>query len=129
MACCDICGAVYTFQKNLLRHIVMTHNEHEQPPSVKSEQCDYEGSYTNLLQHKNNMHREKAIICSLCRENFYTKANFNRHILTKHKDLAPVECPVCYKGFSRKDVMKKHMKDVHFWNLLHRTRFFQCQKW
>ena len=60
------------------------------------------------------MHREKAIICSLCGENFYTKANLNRHILTKHKDLAPVECPVCYKGFSRKDVMKKHMKDVHF---------------
>ena len=23
MACCDICGAVYTFQKNLLRHIVV----------------------------------------------------------------------------------------------------------
>ena len=73
MACCDICGAVYTFQKNLLRHIVMTHNEHEQPPLVKCEQCDYEGSYTNLLQHKKNMHREKAIICSLCGENFYTK--------------------------------------------------------
>ena len=78
MACCDICGAVYTFQKNLLRHIVMTHNEHEQPPSIKCEQCDYEGSYTNLLQHKKNMHREKAIICSLCGENFYTKANLNR---------------------------------------------------
>ena len=70
--------------------------------------------YTNLLQHKKNMHREKAIICGLCGENFYTKANLNRHTLTKHKDLAPVECPVCYKGFSRKDNLKKHMKDVHF---------------
>ena len=88
MACCDICGAVYTFQKNLLRHIVMTHNEHEQPPSVKCEQCDYEGSYTNLLQHK-NMHREKAIICSLCGENFYTKANLNMFLCFPelHKNL------------------------------------------
>ena len=37
MACCDICGAVYTLQKNLHRHIDMTHKEHEQHPLVKCE--------------------------------------------------------------------------------------------
>lgn len=57
---------------------------------------------------------EKKPIPVVFVRNFFSKANLNRHILVKHKDLAPVEYPVCYKGFSRKDVMKKHMKDVHF---------------
>ena len=60
-----------------------------------------------------NKHREEALSCSLC-EDFFSKANLNRHMLTKHKDLALVSCLVCYKGFSRKDVMKCHMKAVHF---------------
>ena len=114
MACCDICGAVFTFQNNLYRHIVFSHNENDQAPSVKYDQCDYEGTYNNLLAHKNNKHRVESIKCSLCEETFHSKANLNRHTQSKHKDLSPFECPICYKGFTRKDILKRHMKVIHF---------------
>ena len=32
MACCDICGAVFTLTNNLMRHIVMSHNENDPAP-------------------------------------------------------------------------------------------------
>ena len=64
MACCDICGAVFTFQKNMFRHVIMTHNTDDpqlNAPTVKCEQCDYEGSHTKFLYHKRTKHREVPI--------------------------------------------------------------------
>ena len=97
MACCDICGAVFTFQKNMYRHVIMTHNTDDlqlNAPTVKCEQCDFEGSHTKLLYHKRTKHRAEEITCSLCEERFNNKSNLNRHLITKHKDLAPVSCLV-----------------------------------
>ena len=85
MACCDICGAVFTFNHNMLRHMVMTHSESDEAPIQQCDKCEYKGTYTNLMRHKLNKHRENKIKCSLCPSEFYTKSNLNRHMDTSHK--------------------------------------------
>ena len=114
MACCDICGAVFTLQKNLKRHISVQHKESD---SIKinhdCDQCDYSGTYTNLMQHKLNKHKENKRKCSICLAEFNNKSHLNRHMNSSHKKLLPHTCYICYKGFSRKDVLKNHIKSVH----------------
>ena len=116
MACCDICGAVFTLKNNLMRHIVVNHNENEPYPIKTCDQCDYSGTFTNLMYHKKNTHRETNLVCSLCNEEQSSKTNLNRHMKTTHKNLKPHSCTICYKDFGRKDNLKMHMKNVHFKN-------------
>ena len=46
-------------------------------PTVKCEQCDFEGSHTKLLYHKRTKHRAEEITCSLCEELFNNKSKLN----------------------------------------------------
>ena len=68
MACCDICGAVFSLTNNLIRHIVFSHNENDPAPIKNCDKCDYKGTFTNLMYHKKNTHREFNYKCSLCNE-------------------------------------------------------------
>ena len=36
-----------------MRHIVVNHNENEPYPIKTCDQCDYSGTFTNLMYHKN----------------------------------------------------------------------------
>ena len=143
MACCDICGAVFTLKNNLMRHIVVNHNENEPYPIKTCDQCDYSGTFTNLMYHKKNTHRETNLVCSLCNEEQSSKTNLNRHfpsvsITRKMHLLGFVIAPiikndksdnVCYKFLKIEQLGEK----IHaIWNLLHRARFFSirngCQR-
>ena len=67
------------------------------------------GTFTNLLYHKKNTHREIKFKCNLCTEEFVNKSNLNRHVNSSHKELTPYSCPRCCKGFARKDNMKRNL--------------------
>ena len=85
MACCDICGAVFSLTNNLMRHIVFSHNENDPAPIKNCDKCDYKGTFTNLMYHKKNTHRESNYKCSLCNEEASNKSNLNPHMKTSHK--------------------------------------------
>ena len=91
----------------------MTHTENDAAPFQQCDKCEYKGTYTNLMRHKLNKHRENKIKCSLCPSEYYTKSNLNRHMDTSHETLSPHTCVICYKGFGRKDVLKEHIKSIH----------------
>ena len=69
---------------------------------------------TNLLhcRHVTNVimwvHLQIKFKCNLCTEEFANKSNLNRPVSSSHKELTPYSCPICYKGFVRKDSMKRH---------------------
>ena len=67
------------------------------------------GAFTNLMYHKKNTHRVIKFKCNLCTEEFVNKSNLNCHVNSSHKELTPYSCPRCYKGFARKDNMKRHL--------------------
>ena len=117
MACCDICGAEFALRKNLLRHIVFSHHDNGPSPMQKCDQCNYKGTFTNLKFHKKNTHREVKINCSLCTEEFASTRNLKRHVDASHKELSPHSCPICYKGFTRKDSLKRHRETECYKNI------------
>lgn len=70
-------------------HIVMSHNENDPAPIKNCDQCEYMGTFTNLMYHKKNTHRESNYKCSLCNEEASNKSILNCHMKTSHTDLAP----------------------------------------
>jgi uncharacterized C2H2 Zn-finger protein len=57
----------------------------------------------------NHMYR-----CSVCSKTYTHISNFCRHFLSAHCGVKQdVQCPVCFKPFTRKDNMMTHAKQVH----------------
>ncbi|XP_061389907.1 zinc finger protein 91-like [Musca vetustissima] len=50
--------------------------------------------------------------CDMCSLQFKLLRNIKRHMLT-HTDLRPFQCEFCEKSFKRKDILQKHLRDVH----------------
>ena len=83
MACCDICGAVYTLKTNLMCHIFDSHHENEPSPLQTCDQCNYVCTFNNLMYHKKNTHS------TLCTVEFTNKCNLNCHVSSSNKGLSP----------------------------------------
>ena len=93
------------FQKNMYRHVIMTHNTDDlqlNAPTVKCEQCDFEGShfYFPEIPITRKMHLMGFVISPL---------------------IATDKTPnICYK-YLKLEQMGERLHAI--WNLLHRTRF------
>ena len=109
MACCDICGDVFTLQINLKRHISVQHKESDPIKSHDCDQCDYSGTYTNLMQH--NHKKLLPHTCFICYKGFARKDVLKQHMKSVHnnentskpKVISKVLCRFCRKKFSNEN--------------------------
>ena len=87
--------------------------------------CDFgvsclfcKNSFDTLSKLK--IHQKKRgidlVLCTKCGKgpkDFTTLKSYHDHLQTHIKELVPVECPICFKTFSRKQVLKVHTQTIH----------------
>ena len=57
MACCDVCGEVFTLKFNLNVHIKNKHSEVGQGSLINCNECEYVAVNSNMNQLKNISHK------------------------------------------------------------------------
>ncbi|CAL4080220.1 unnamed protein product, partial [Meganyctiphanes norvegica] len=135
---CDICGKNFKHAYTRDKHIKMVHddsNEHECPQCrakfkakeyleqhiahvhttkdrVKCGQCgnDFK-TEANLKSHIKMVHGHKKskYVCQNCKKSFISPKDLSRHQKI-HTQVRDFQCPVCNRGFSRKDNMTAHLR-------------------
>ncbi|XP_035713472.1 zinc finger protein 888-like [Folsomia candida] len=108
---CDICHRVFFEPRNFRRHIAVIHGTSERPRFP----CTFLGSektYQNKRQishHVKTEHAENPVRfpCTLCGNEFKTRGNLSRHILT-HTTEKPYNCATCARSFARRSHVKSH---------------------
>ena len=69
-----------------------------------------------------------SIKCNICYKIFSRREHLARHIQTVHEKLKPYQCIICSKGFTRKDHLRVHNITVHEKvSLVSRKSFFRLQ--
>ena len=65
-------------------------------------------------QQQHQQQRREGPTCEICGRQYNTRDKLNAHLFTHHNMATKVQCPICPKSFTRRDVMKLHYKRVHF---------------
>ena len=82
---CEECGAVYTLQTSLRRHIRTKHECVRYACNL----CDYQATFPVALKnHKQVMHEGVKYSCDQCEYEGTEQRNLKRHIQKMHKDTA-----------------------------------------
>ena len=101
---CEECGKSFTVNENLQKHIQSVHQEKEE-----CAKCDYSPEYSfSLKKHIVLVHEQKNLECDICKVSYPFEQSFNEHIESIHK-----RCSICYKEFSDKGRLKRHIEWVH----------------
>lgn len=136
---CDVCDAVFVHRSTKMSHMSREHGakkpfecsqpgcgfscfkrdrfnahieKHENPNKIfPCPICRQEfKSYNTMTLHRaKHSTSNQAYECLTCNKHFLDKRNFNVHLkLHTGKDLH--HCPVCTRGFNRKDHLRKHQQ-------------------
>ncbi|MES1921324.1 hypothetical protein MHBO_002868, partial [Bonamia ostreae] len=75
-----------------------------------------------------NSNQKNLFSCSFCSKKFARAPNFQKH-LNSHQNIPQCHpCWYCQKGFSRKCVLVRHVKEVHQFDDKNRVRCPKCSK-
>lgn len=85
---CKLCLRKFSYEKNLKAHIKAVHS---------------------IIKNKQDL----KLICSECSSTFSSEISYRRHLMCVHRKTRNFECNICDKKFSRKDILKSHMSNVH----------------
>ncbi len=105
---CEICSKTFTYQSNLNVHMAVHRDEKKR----KCKFCERTFRWASgLKSHLIAAHNKggNVLTCELCGKEFNDKANFRKHAFT-HQEEKPFKCEKCLKGFTRKDLCKKHQE-------------------
>ena len=125
MACCDVCGEVFTLKFNLNVHIKNKHSEVGQGSLINCNECEYVAVNSNMNQHNNN--------CSQFTKKFpiyFPSSNITRKMHLTSDFVLPKmikedkTANICYK-FLKVEQAGERLHQI--WNLLNRTRFFSVR--
>ena len=127
---CNICNKTFATQRNLNRHRIEFHEDHQKNRLT----CNICGkSFSryrkiDLIRHIRNVHEgHKDHKCTICSKLYFHKRELNRHIRIVHernKDIYECNisgvhecekhkpCPICNKAIE-KNCLKSHIKKVH----------------
>jgi len=124
---CDTCGASFTRQDQLRKHIQRIH---EHSGNYMCAYCDYRTVQQMSLDiHVNAVHT-KAIkySCEECNFSCYTKGNLTAHRKTVHLKLKPHKCPICPEAFVRRTDLEKHISSHWNTTLKVKSRLFLLKR-
>ena len=87
-------------------------------PQYKCEDCNSTFlEKKNYNKHMRNVHSEKKLECQHCQFKTNDNSSLKRHIIThENKEEPPakkIKCDQCFKTFSDKFNLNKHVKNVH----------------
>jgi len=137
-AICDICGRNDFKNKNVYSIHVKKHTTLAYPcnlcPAVyktqhkllthrNNEHTDVLGQFCDLCGivvpslSKHNYFKHKPKKCEICEKEFGNKQLLNKHIKQVHEQSLRVQCGECNKEFSCKGSLNKHNRNVHKINL------------
>ncbi|XP_068123582.1 zinc finger protein 518B [Hyperolius riggenbachi] len=76
------------------------------------EKCRFSTKDLNKFKIHAALHNEMKYVCSHCNFESYTKAEFQKHLVT-HTGSFPFKCGYCGYGAIRNDYIMKHIKRIH----------------
>ena len=87
-------------------------------PQYKCEDCNSTFlEKKNYNKHMRNVHSEKKLVCQHCQFKTNDNSSLKRHIITHETKEEPpakkIKCDQCFKTFSDKFNLNKHIKNVH----------------
>ena len=94
---CGICASPFTSTKNLMKHLIMTH----------------EGSIYKGNSFKGNINKENCFMCSSCNSEFFGAKELKLHFLYEHLGGEILPCPVCNATFKDIRILKQHLRFTH----------------
>ncbi|XP_065225420.1 zinc finger protein 184-like isoform X5 [Planococcus citri] len=102
--CCDICGTMFSFQRDWSRH----QQEHSKPFCCQV--CDKQFAYeSKFIAHGLTHSEKKRYKCSICDARFKRYHHKERHERV-HKEGACFECSDCGQKFSYKHHLIRHQR-------------------
>ncbi|XP_055382314.1 zinc finger protein 254-like [Condylostylus longicornis] len=112
---CELCGAAFGTNKNLLDH----HLTHSEEKKFHCSKCNKAFKCKRTLKFHVETHDETEYPCHLCGLKLNTKRILRRHMLV-HSDENKYKCNFCSKEFKRQYEFKNHL-------LLHTgLKLYQC---
>lgn len=131
---CSNCGKLFSNKSNLHRHL-----RNKKCPSLKTESTDPSPETTelpkiyacefcskifknswNLKEHVDNevctkQVEQKAFPCRFCNKSYTMEKNLLMHVKLKHAGKKEVRsvCKICFKTFSTKGSLQRHLDNVH----------------
>ena len=94
---CGICASPFTSTKNLMKHLIMTH----------------EGSIYRGNSFKGNINKENCFMCNSCNSEFFGAKELKLHVLNEHLGGEILPCPICNVTFKDICIFKQHLRSVH----------------
>ena len=98
---------------HLLSHQKTIHETHNSK-QFNCSQCGKGFSKFKYKQSHEKIHEKYRVIylCSFCEKGFNFMSSLRRHVKTDHEE-ATIKCDRCSFETKRKDVLKKHVANMH----------------
>lgn len=105
---CQICGKSFARNDILKTHVYQVHDKIRE---VFCQKCDKSFTRKSLLnRHMDIVHPPKKLPCPKC---FKEVFQMERHMERIHDKIHEVFCQICYKAYTRKDLLIRHINVVH----------------
>ncbi|XP_075988616.1 uncharacterized protein LOC142984743 [Anticarsia gemmatalis] len=102
---CHLCNTSHTNNKELTKHITITHIVDNQYPCTV---CEKVFEKARLLKKHIKCHFEEKFKCSVCFKEFQRKKGLKEHMKI-HTGERKYTCDVCNKSFGHNQTLKSHM--------------------
>lgn len=116
---CPYCESKYDTYSKKRTHQLIHKNQMETYPVARHYICDQDDCFksyihwSSLTAHRKTTHliNPSIIKCTECPETFYRSWTYDYHKKTVHGECEL--CPICNKGFYKKNSLEMHMQRVH----------------
>ena len=75
-----------------------------------------------LRTHLRYNHKERQVICDICKHKFHSNRDLTRHINSVHEGKKDVQCGSCGKFFTCSNTLKTHERCVHL-----KLKLYKCE--
>ncbi|XP_032677947.1 zinc finger protein 569-like [Odontomachus brunneus] len=115
---CSACGKTFMYKISLLKHISLNN----------CLQCKICNQKFNVLEEfkRHGWTCRRRLTCRKCSFKASTLEDMNEHMKSVHNtiDVLPIRCDICFKDFSRQDILERHKETRHVDNI----QSFKCDK-
>ncbi|XP_055382815.1 zinc finger protein 540-like [Condylostylus longicornis] len=128
---CSVCNAKFNTRRDLNQHMRESHDR------AKKFACSFCGKEFllryNYTKHLESHNRVKDV-CNICDKEFRNYRDHAAHMRNIHgvvvefPKFEEIVCPICNRGFSRRDNMKTHMKTHFKWKCASCNTNFEFRK-